>query len=48
MSREGTQFRTFVQKEVVPIADLYDQEERTPPDLLHKMAQQGYLGAIIP
>lgn len=43
-----TQFRTFVQKEVVPIADRYDQEERTPPELIHKMAQQGYLGAIIP
>ncbi|HLG60374.1 MAG TPA: acyl-CoA dehydrogenase family protein [Ktedonosporobacter sp.] len=42
------QFRTFVQAEVMPIADRYDQEERTPPDLIQKVAAQGYLGAIIP
>ncbi|HZO75075.1 MAG TPA: acyl-CoA dehydrogenase family protein [Ktedonobacteraceae bacterium] len=42
------QFRAFVQAEVMPIADRYDQEERTPPDLIQKVAAQGYLGAIIP
>ena len=41
-------FRAFVQQEIIPYADGYDQEEKTPPELIKKVAQQGYLGAIIP
>lgn len=40
--------RAFVRQEIIPIADRYDQEESTPPELIAQLAQQGYLGAIIP
>ncbi|HEU5379699.1 MAG TPA: acyl-CoA dehydrogenase family protein [Ktedonobacteraceae bacterium] len=40
-------FRAFARREIAPYADLYDREEQTPPELIQKMAQQGFLGAII-
>lgn len=56
MNRELTQqqqeqqedFRAFVQAEIQPDADRYDREEQTPPQIIQRMARQGYLGAIIP
>ncbi|NMG22262.1 acyl-CoA dehydrogenase family protein [Brasilonema bromeliae] len=42
------QFRAFVDSEVMPYANHYDQEECTPPKLIEKLAQKGYLGAILP
>jgi glutaryl-CoA dehydrogenase (non-decarboxylating) len=41
-------FRAFVQEEIIPRADQYDREQRTPPEIIEKVAQQGYLGAIVP
>ncbi|MGB8347320.1 MAG: acyl-CoA dehydrogenase family protein [Ktedonobacteraceae bacterium] len=41
-------FRAFAQDEIVPRADQYDREERTPPEIIKKVARQGYLGAIVP
>lgn len=41
-------FRTFVQTEIQPHADRYDQEERVPLEIIQCMARRGYLGAIIP
>ncbi len=41
-------FKSFVDKEILPYADQYDREERTPPELIRKIAEQGYLGATIP
>lgn len=41
-------FRAFVQAELMPYADQYDREQRTPPEIVAKVARQGYLGAIIP
>jgi glutaryl-CoA dehydrogenase (non-decarboxylating) len=41
-------FHAFVQEEIIPRADQYDHEQRTPPEIIEKVAQQGYLGAIIP
>ena len=41
-------FKLFVQTEIAPNADRYDQEEYTPPELIQKVGQQGYLGAMIP
>jgi len=41
-------FRAFVQEEIMPRADQYDREERTPPEIIEKVARQGYLGAIVP
>ncbi|HLG63732.1 MAG TPA: acyl-CoA dehydrogenase family protein [Ktedonosporobacter sp.] len=41
-------FKAFVQEEIVPRANRYDQEESTPPDLIEKVARMGYLGALAP
>jgi glutaryl-CoA dehydrogenase (non-decarboxylating) len=41
-------FRRFVDEEIAPYADEYDREERVPPALMRKLAQQGYLGALAP
>jgi alkylation response protein AidB-like acyl-CoA dehydrogenase len=41
-------FKSFVSKTVLPHADTYDREEYTPPTLIREIAQEGYLGALIP
>ncbi len=41
-------FKSFVNKTVLPYADTYDREEYTPPALIKKLAEAGYLGALIP
>lgn len=40
-------FRAFVEEEIIPEANYYDQQEYTPPELITKVAQQGYLGALV-
>ncbi|HEY1353604.1 MAG TPA: acyl-CoA dehydrogenase family protein [Ktedonobacteraceae bacterium] len=45
--KDQATFRAFARQEIAPYADLYDREEQTPPALIQKMAQQGFLGAII-
>lgn len=47
-SQEQALFKKFVDTEVVPYADQYDREERIPPELVKKIADQGYLGALVP
>ncbi|MBA2679182.1 MAG: acyl-CoA dehydrogenase family protein [Ktedonobacteraceae bacterium] len=47
-SSQQSAFRAFVQAEIIPHADRFDQEEMTPPELIQKIAQQGYLGALAP
>src|SRR5436305_13116336 len=41
-------FKSFVSKTVLPHADTNDREEYTPPTLIREIAQEGYLGALIP
>ena len=41
-------FRSFVDAEIVPYANDYDHQEKTPPELFEKLARQGYLGATLP
>jgi len=41
-------FRDFVAKEIAPRAEDIDREETLPPDMLHKIAAQGFLGATLP
>ncbi len=41
-------FRAFVNEEIVPQADQYDREECIPSELITKLAQRGYLGAMLP
>ena len=43
-----SEFRIFVDAEIVPLADGCDREEHTPTQLIEKLAKKGYLGAIIP
>ena len=45
---EQARFRAFVEAEITPHADRFDREERTPPELIRQIAQQGYLGATLP
>jgi len=41
-------FREFVSREISPHADLFDREERIPDEVIQKIADAGYLGAVIP
>ena len=41
-------FRDFAAKEVAPLAEETDHEEKPPLELLKKAAMQGFLGALIP
>ena len=41
-------FRAFVDEEVMPYANRYDQEECTPLNLIEKIAEKGYLSAVLP
>jgi glutaryl-CoA dehydrogenase (non-decarboxylating) len=43
-----SEFRAFVDREIIPYADRCDREEKTPPELIKKLAQKGYLGAVLP
>jgi glutaryl-CoA dehydrogenase (non-decarboxylating) len=43
-----SEFRAFVDQEIIPCANRYDREEHTPPELIKKLAQKGYLGAALP
>ncbi len=41
-------FRSFAQKEIAKLAEHTDKEEQVPAELLHKAAEQGMLGALVP
>lgn len=45
---DKAKFRAFVDREIVPHADRIDREEKTPPEIISKIAQNGYLGAALP
>lgn len=45
-ARQG--FRTWVDENIVPVADLNDAREHTPPELLSAFFQSGYPGGMIP
>lgn len=40
-------FRDFTRVEIIPYADQFDREERTPRSVIEKMARQGFLGAVL-
>src|SRR5215216_6862714 len=42
------EFRTFVDEEIVPRAVSNDEGERTPIEVIEKLARRGYLGAALP
>src|SRR2546423_1627132 len=41
-------FREFMDREIAPFADTWDQEERMPLGAIRRMTEQGYLGVIVP
>jgi len=43
-----TSAREFAEKELKPIANKIDKEERVPPELLKKMADLGFLTMLVP
>ena len=45
---EQSTFRSFVDEEIVPYANQCDREEYTPSQLIEKLANRGYLGAVLP
>ncbi|BDI19708.1 acyl-CoA dehydrogenase [Nostoc cf. commune SO-36] len=42
------EIRAFVNEEIYPHASEWDKKEFTPPKLIKKIAQRGFLGAILP
>ncbi|MBP2657125.1 MAG: anaB 1 [Firmicutes bacterium] len=42
------EFEKFVDKEIIPYADQFDEQGEIPRDMIGRFAQQGYLGAMIP
>ena len=42
------EFRAFVNEEIIPDANRCDREQNTPVQLIQKLAQREYLGAVIP
>jgi hypothetical protein len=43
-----SEFKAFVDEVIIPHANRCDREEHTPPELIKKLARQGYLGAALP
>lgn len=41
-------FRAFSDREIAPYAGQFDREERVPPQVIQKVAQKRYLGAVVP
>jgi glutaryl-CoA dehydrogenase (non-decarboxylating) len=41
-------FREFVRDEIAPHANRWDREERMPREVVARLAEMGYLGALIP
>ncbi len=41
-------FAGFVDREIVPFAGEWDRASATPPEVVRRVAEQGYLGALIP
>ncbi|CAM4252890.1 MULTISPECIES: acyl-CoA dehydrogenase family protein [Bacillus cereus group] len=41
-------FRSFVDEHIVPNAAMIDKEQYIPKDIIHSLAQEGYLGSMLP
>ncbi len=46
--KSQAEFRGFVNEEIFPHAGEWDRTEFTPPELIKKIAERGFLGAILP
>jgi alkylation response protein AidB-like acyl-CoA dehydrogenase len=45
---DKAEFRAFANQEICPNAGEWDRKEFTPPELIKKIAERGFLGAILP
>ncbi|MEM6613077.1 MAG: acyl-CoA dehydrogenase family protein [Cyanobacteria bacterium P01_C01_bin.72] len=43
-----TEFRVFVDQVIYPHAGEWDRQEFTPPEIIQKLAERGFLGAALP
>lgn len=41
-------FREWVDRHLVPYADTFDHEQRTPPEMIQTLAKAHYLGGLVP
>jgi alkylation response protein AidB-like acyl-CoA dehydrogenase len=48
VSGQAGEFRQFVEHHVIPFADDFHREQRTPPEIIALLAARGYLGVSIP
>lgn len=46
--KNQAEFKRFADEKIIPLADLYDREERIPSELLSDVAARRYFGAILP
>lgn len=46
--KQRDKFREFVKAEIIPLSAQNDRDEKMPSGMLKKMADQGYLGSMIP
>jgi glutaryl-CoA dehydrogenase (non-decarboxylating) len=42
------EFRATVDREIAPVADEHCRQQRTPPELIQRLAEHGYLGLVLP
>lgn len=45
--KKQSEFKTFVDREIVPLAAENDRSELIPPELIKKLAAEGYLGSML-
>lgn len=46
--RWKSEFKEFVDQEIVPYADINDREEKIAPEIIKKLKERGYLGSMLP
>lgn len=47
-SEARTSFRAFAEREIAPVANAIHEQQQTPPDIVHRLAEAGYLGLSLP
>jgi alkylation response protein AidB-like acyl-CoA dehydrogenase len=46
--RERERYRAFAEQEILPHAARFDREQRVPPEIIRRLAEAGFLGALAP
>lgn len=45
--KSKARFKAFADQAIRPLAEANDREERIPPELIHRLATEGYLGSML-